>query len=241
MKLNENSLTPLYQQVLGDIKAHIISGDYHPGDKLPSEAELSELYSVSRVTVRRALDELAGEGYLSSRQGKGTFVNHRKLTRKIRQSSDISSFTNVCAEMGLVAGARLLERRTVPARDEEHALFGDDCDTLVYVSRVRTADGIPIMEEDNYLPLDGFGFLLKDDLQDVSLFELMRNRTGRVPDSCGISTIEIALANAELARRLDINAGDPLFFEHVFFLDQDGKPLCLSNKYLVGSRYLFEL
>ena len=56
MKLNGKSLTPLYQQVLGDLKAQIISGAYRAVDKLPCEAELSARYSVSRVTVRRALD-----------------------------------------------------------------------------------------------------------------------------------------------------------------------------------------
>ena len=70
MKLNDNSLTPLYQQVLEDIKAEISSGTYASGQRIPSEAELSQLYSVSRVTVRRAIEELVGEGYLTKRQGK---------------------------------------------------------------------------------------------------------------------------------------------------------------------------
>ena len=63
MKLNENSMTPLYRQVLEDIKAGIVSGQYEPGHKIPSEAELSEMYNVSRVTVRRAIEELVGEVY----------------------------------------------------------------------------------------------------------------------------------------------------------------------------------
>ena len=54
MKLRDNSLTPLYRQVLEDIKGSISSGQYAPGNRIPSEAELSELYDVSRVTVRRA-------------------------------------------------------------------------------------------------------------------------------------------------------------------------------------------
>ena len=108
MKLNDNSLTPLYQQVLEDIKAEISSGTYASGQRIPSEAELSQLYSVSRVTVRRAIEELVGEGYLTKRQGKGTYVNQRKMTRKIRQCSTIESFTDVCAEMGMKAGAHVI-------------------------------------------------------------------------------------------------------------------------------------
>lgn len=245
MKLNDKCLTPLYQQVLEDIKAQISAGTYPPGSKIPSEAELSDMYSVSRVTVRRAIEELVGEGYLTSRQGKGTFVNQRKVTRKIRQSSDVKSFSAVCADEGMRAGARLIERLLVPMSADAKSLFGEGSESaegLVYVSRVRTADGVPIMIENNYFLASDFSFLLDESVQveDVSIFGLIREHTGRYPASCSLSTIEIALASTRMAGVLDINPGDPLFYEHVFFLDQDGKPLCMSNKYLVGSRYLFE-
>lgn len=241
MTLNDKSFTPLYQQVLGDLKAGIMSGRYQPGDKLPSEAELSERYSVSRVTVRRALDELAGEGYLTSRQGKGTFVTQRKLTRKLRQSSNAKSFTDLCAEAGMTAGAHVLECQVVPVHSESRTLFGAECDKLVLVSRIRTADGIPIMEENNYFPLSRYAFLLDADLENVSIFSYIEKHCGLVPARYTSSTIEIALCEAERAERLGISAGDPLFFEHVFFLDQNDEPFCLSNKFLVGSRYLFEI
>lgn len=241
MKLNDNALTPLYQQVLEDIKAKIAAGHYLPGMRIPSEAELSGLYSVSRVTIRRAIEELVGEGYLTKRQGKGTYVNQRKMTRKIRQSSAIQSFTEVCAEMGMTAGAHVLECSVVPPTPEEQLLFGEDCKRLVYLSRVRTADGIPIMEEHNLLPYEGFSFLLSEPMDNVSFFSVLLEKTGRIPNRCAISTIEITLANAAMAQNLAINAGDPLFYEHVFFVDQDERPFCLSNKYLVGARYQFDI
>jgi GntR family transcriptional regulator len=239
MKLDDNSLTPLYQQVLEDIKAGIASGVYRPGNRIPSEPELSELYSVSRVTIRRAIEELVGEGYLTRRQGKGTYVNERKMARKLRQTSEVQSFTDLCASMSMTAGARVLDRRIVPVRSEEQRFFGPACQQLVFVSRVRTADGIPIMEEDNYLPLEGFSFLLEAPLEDVSIFGVIRDRTGREIAHNSESTIEIALASAAMAKTLEISPGDPLFFEHVFFTDQNGLPTCVSSKYLVGSRYIF--
>lgn len=239
MKLDDNSLTPLYQQVLEDIKAAITAGVYLPGNRIPSEPELSELYSVSRVTVRRAIEELVGEGYLTRRQGKGTYVNERKMARKLRQTSEVQSFTDLCASMGMTAGAHVLERRIVPARSEEQRFFGPSCSQLVFVSRVRTADGVPIMEEDNYLPLEGFSFLLDAQLEDVSIFGLIRDTTGREIAHNSESTIEIALASAAMAQTLKIGPGDPLFYEHVLFTDQNGLPTCVSKKYLVGSRYLF--
>ena len=241
MKLNDNSLTPLYQQVLEDIKAGIASGTYKAGERIPSEAELSQIYSVSRVTVRRAIEELVGEGYLTKRQGKGTYVNQRKMLRKICQSSSVQSFTSVCASMGMTAGAKVLERRIVPARAEEQRFFGPDCDKLVYISRLRTADGIPIMEEHNLLPFPQFSFMLEESLDDVSFFDVIKERSGRTPEGCESSTIEIALASAGMAQNLQVAVGSPLFFEHALLLDEKKKPLCISSKYLVGSRYMFDI
>ena len=241
MKLNDRSFTPLYQQVLEDLKSHITSGHYGSGDKIPSEAELSEMYSVSRVTVRRAIEELVGEGYLTSRQGKGTFVNPRKISRKIVQSGHIKSFTEICADNGMVADAHFLERFVIPTSEEHQRLFGEDCKELVYVSRVRTADGVPIMVENDYFDRETYGFMLEEDLEGVSIFDTVLKRTGNKPQSITVNTIEISLASIKLARDLDVNAGDPLFFESTFILDQDGKPLVLGNKYLVGSRYMFSL
>lgn len=74
-QLNEDSLTPLYQQLMEDIKTSLAEGKYMPDEKIPSEPELSELYHVSRITVRRAIEELCTEGYLVKKQGKGTYVS----------------------------------------------------------------------------------------------------------------------------------------------------------------------
>ena len=83
---------PLYQQVIDIIKNEINSGAYKAGARIPNEFELAESYKVGRVTVRRAIEELVQQGYLTKRQGKGTFVNAPKLKRKIRQKDDVQSF-----------------------------------------------------------------------------------------------------------------------------------------------------
>ena len=241
MKLNDNSLTPLYQQVLEDIKAGISSGTYLAGERIPSEAELSQIYSVSRVTVRRAIEELVGEGYLTKRQGKGTYVNQRKMLRKIRQCSPVQSFTSVCADMGMTAGAEVLERHIVPARTEDQRFFGPSCERLAYISRLRTADDIPIMEEHDLLPLPEFSCMLEENLDDVSFFEVVTAKCGRTPGGCDSSTIEIALADASMAANLKVAVGSPLFFERALLTDDHKRPLCISNKYLVGSRYMFDI
>ena len=93
-KLLEDSSTPLYQQVANDLKTTIENGIYRVGQKIPPEPELSQLYSVSRITVRKAIELLVEDGLLSKRQGKGTFVCQSEPSRKIRddRSSKVMGF-----------------------------------------------------------------------------------------------------------------------------------------------------
>ena len=66
---------PLYQQIYDEIKDAIEKGVYAPKERIPSELELAEQYEVSRITVRRAVEELCSDGYLVKQQGRGTFVS----------------------------------------------------------------------------------------------------------------------------------------------------------------------
>ncbi len=242
MKLNEDALTPLYKQITDVLKADIQSGRYHTGDKIPSEAELSQIYSVSRITVRRAVEDLANEGYLTKRQGKGTFVNPRKLARKICPESNVQSFTEACRADGREASAHVLTRDVVaPSQEAREFLQLGDSDELVYVKRVRCADGIPIMLENNYFPTDRFAFMLSEELEDVSEFELIKKHLDLTPSATALCTLEIVLANAEKADALQVAVGDPLFYEDNYFLDEYGNPLFLGQQYIAGSRYIFNI
>lgn len=242
MKLEEGGLTPLYQQVMEDLKDDIERGKYPAGCRIPSEAELSQMYSVSRITVRRAVSELAAEGYLSKKQGKGTFVNRRKLIRKIYQKSEIQSFTETCAEDGRVAGAKVLGVEVVKAREGEREFLGlGESAELVHVKRLRTADGVPIMLENNFYPLEGFEFLLEADLSDTSIFDYVQRRTGRVPRGDDLCTLEVVRASPEEASALKVAVGEPLFYEKIDFTDQDGRPFLIGKQYIVCSLYVFNI
>ena len=73
-QLDTNNAVPLYEQLRVALRERLDSGVLDPGERLPSETELCQKYGVSRITVRRAVDELVEEGILERRQGKGTFV-----------------------------------------------------------------------------------------------------------------------------------------------------------------------
>lgn len=242
MKLEESSATPLYQQVMDDIKEDIQDGVYAVNAKIPSETELSGMYSVSRITIRRAIEELSSEGYLTKKQGKGTYVNPPKLERKIYQKNEVQSFTDTCRESGRVAGAHLISCQLVAARASEAKFLGlDKGAQLVHVRRLRTADGVPIMIENNFFPREGFEFLMDTELDDVSIFKLVEEHVGRHVADNSSCTLEIVHADSDAAEMLAVSVGEPLFYERVEFLDGEGRPFLIGKQYIVGSLYVFNI
>lgn len=150
----------------------------------------------------RAIEELVGEGYLTKRQGRGTFVTATKIIRKVHQKDDVQSFTQACAENGMKAGARVVARKTVAADRDLASFFGlDEGSDLILVSRVRTADGVPVLFENNYYPVDGFEFLKDIGLSNCSIFEAVGERTGRYPCSSDPCRLEIARAGIDAGPR----------------------------------------
>lgn len=219
---------PLYQQVIDIIKNEINSGAYKAGARIPNEFELAENYKVGRVTVRRAIEELVQQGYLTKRQGKGTFVNAPKLKRKIRQKDDVQSFSDACRVNGMEPGARVISRKILPADSTEAQFFGVPVGTdLICVERVRTADGVPVMLENNIYVYEANAYLSTAPLSNQSIFEFVRNRTGRTPAFTDPCTLEIACASPEVARLLAVPVGEPLFYMDAFFSMSSGDRLSL--------------
>lgn len=237
-----SKVTPLYQQIFEELKGAIESGEYIPKDRIPSEPELSERYGVSRITVRRAIEELCSEGYLVKQQGRGTFVSMPRINRRLLQYEFARSFTQVCEDNGMKAGAHLVNRLIVPVRSEEAQFLKLSEDALLlYLQRVRTADGQPIFEENIFLPYVGYESLLHRSLEDVSIFNLIGEIHGGIPAHTPQRTIEAVRATSEQASRLAIAANDPLLYLNVHFADEHGEPVCIGRQYYVGSRYRFVL
>ena len=103
--LNANSAVPLYQQVAEDIRNRITSGEYSPGQALPSESRLCELYNVSRITIRNAIADLVEQDLLVTHHGKGTFVQTPKISSSL---NTFKGFTVFCHENNINAYTHML-------------------------------------------------------------------------------------------------------------------------------------
>jgi GntR family transcriptional regulator len=140
-------------QVHRDLRHRIEAGEFTAGSRLPSEAELVEAYTVSRATVRRAIEALVADGYVRSRRGSGTFVNERndlfrcdiELLRPWREQLLASGF---------VARSRLLDYQAsteVPAVLRGHVAH-DHPETLSFGLHLQEVNGIAIAITESWIP-----------------------------------------------------------------------------------------
>lgn len=237
-----SSLMPLYLQVVGNIKYAIDSGKYKVGDKIPSEAELGEQFGVSRITVRRAVNELVEAGYLVKQQGRGTFVKSARELMLVQHRTDleVQSFSDACRRSGYTPGSVETEHLVRAAKPAERVFLGlAEDDEVISFSRVCLADEIPVMIETNVFPREGFDFLADANLGGVSLYSLLAEKAGKTPHMVGECRIGSARADAALAGALDVSAGEPLLVFTAQYGDQNEKPLYMGVQRIVGARYTF--
>lgn len=240
MRLDENSLVPLYAQVMTDIRQGIEGGKYLAGDRIPSESELSEIYSVSRITIRRAIEELAGLGYLTKKQGKGTYVNPPKLEKKMLKIGRLDTFSELCAAAGRVPGARTVKRSRIAANAElAESLKIDEGSHLIVLRRVRTVDGKPITLETTIFPADEFAFIEDADLGNASVYEIIAQHDCRQPSNMIDTVLEMVRADTETAEELSVSVGEPLFSQVGTIVDEQGRPIFIGKLLILGSDCCF--
>lgn len=234
--LHGAAVSPLYRQLMQQLRADIASGLYPVNSRIPSEAELTEKYGVSRVTVRKALSELTREGLLRRMQGKGTFVCAPRIRRSLR---DVTSFHEACRHMGCVPGTKVLSAGIAPADTEtrEDLLLAEDADRVVEITRLRTADGQSVMLETNRFPL-AYDALLREDLTG-SLYAALE-KLG-VEAASGVHEISLCYATAQQARQLDVQPGTALLQLDQVIYDQHGTPLHTSHQVIRGDRFTFRI
>jgi GntR family transcriptional regulator, histidine utilization repressor len=195
---------PAYEQVKGWIRQHISSGEWKPGDVVPSEATLMERFAISRMTANRALRELATEGLVTRVQGSGTRVAQ---LHRISSQLVIRDIHEEVAERGHVPGTRVLRVEQEKAGAGLAGALGLRRGARVFHSvMVHLENGVPILYEDRYVnPQAAPRYLETDFSHESPTLHLLRN----APLTEASYTIEACLPSAVEARALDIRAGDP--------------------------------
>lgn len=147
--LNKDLPVALYYQLKESIRKKILSKEWKVGNKIPTETEICTACGVSRITVRKALEELQNEGYLRKVQGRGTFVEKNSIEQKL---SKFYSFSEELNQKGLKEHAEMIAFAQVPAENGIEKQMGIERGTPVYlVERVRYIDAEAYVIEQSYI------------------------------------------------------------------------------------------
>jgi GntR family transcriptional regulator len=197
---------------------------------LPPEPVLCAEYGVSRITLRRAVDGLVADGHLVREQGRGTFVKRPGIRHEYRESfvHRIAGWSSVMTEQGAQVGTTVLTQRVVPAPVAVAAeLDIDVADDVVELVRLRSVDGLPNHVAHSFLPAGRFPGTVEADLDDGSLYDLLRARYDADLAHARI-VVDVGTATAEEADQLHIVAGSPLLVVRTTVRDSGGRPLVHS-------------
>ncbi|MCU1637925.1 MAG: GntR family transcriptional regulator [Microbacteriaceae bacterium] len=205
-----------------------------PGSLLPSEPELALQFSVSRMTARQAVQNLAKSGLVERRQGAGTFVAPPLLHRR---EGVLLSFTEDMRRRGMKSSSRLLTGEVVISPEDAIALGLQPSSWVVRLERVRFADEMPLAIERVFLPGE-FSAVLDYDLEHGSLHDALRDMGRQISHAHGYVTARLATsAEAEI---LGLTTPAPLLVESRTIYDTVERPVERTETCYVASRWVID-
>lgn len=224
---------PLYIQ-LKDLLQKDIEKNYKPGDIIPAEPKLEEIYNVSRITIRKAIEELERENVVKKRQGRGTFVLEQKI---LYDASSIGSLTQRLSKQNQKLQTSMIEFLII--EDEHHVKDLLKCDKLLAIKRLRTLNNKPLALMINYLDYSKVPNLEKR-FNIESLYTFLKEEYG-INFYNAQETIEAKLPNDEEKQKLEIKDDTPLMSLNRLSFDKENKPLEFSNVRVRADMYKHQI
>lgn len=228
---------PRYSQIINYYRTLIESGKLTEGEKMPTEEAIGELFGVSRITIRQALDGLAQGGYIYKIQGKGSFVSAKKAGMQLNH---LIGFSDEMRGIGMSPSTVLIDQCLTSPNETMAAALGIDMSQKVYlISRVRCADEIPMAVEKVCLPFSRFAGIETQDLNQ-SLYLLLKQQYGCEPHKA-VQSIQAGLANSADAKLLQIKVGGPVLRITRTAYDSNDVPFEYTESVYRGDKYVFNV
>ena len=222
-RIDRESKLPLYEKIVINLRELIQSGMLKPGEAIPPELSLVEYYGVSRLTIRKAIDELERSKLLIRRQGIGTFVNDPVIT-SIAPSK--LSFTDQVLSVGQKPSSKLISREIVEASQKiAQKLHLNENEPVVCIIRLRLADGVPILLETASYSQRLFPSLeFIEDFKDLSIYEFLSKEHGKKVTLIE-QTLSPVLLSEEEAGYLSAAPGSASIHSESVAFSSDGQPI----------------
>jgi len=219
--IDRDAEQPVYMQLAENLHQQILAGSYRPGERLPSEAMLVEMFKVSPMTVRRAINLLASQDIVTTARGSGTFVKEVELGTASFYLQDLKELFNDAAGTTV----KLLEARYCPA-DERTArkLHLQPGERAIYIRRLLLAEGEPAFYHRGYLVNDPHRPVIEAELEVTDLKGLFQG-SGSSLIKHGDLYLESTLLDEEEAAILKLTTpAAGMLLEHIFY-DFDNEPV----------------
>jgi len=227
--MSENIPKPLYARIQEYIAELILSGKLAPEAKIQSEREFSEDLGVSRMTVRKALTELVGEGLLERRHGSGTYVAKPRVTY---ESHELVNNLQAMQSRNIATASQMLEFSEVAAsRRLAEQLQVEIGYPLYRLVILRFANRVPVLLERVFIPCSLSPNLEEWDLEKNAIIDLLVSvyalKTSRISQ-----TFEAVAAEETIAQQLRIEEGYPLLMlTRILYDAEQGKPVLYSQEF----------
>jgi len=236
--IDERLPTPLYHQIYLILRDKIIGGVYEPQELIPTELEIATLFGVSRITAKRALDDLAADGLVTRQRGRGTQVASRPPALPIKASVE-GLLENLLA-MGLQTEVKLLDFAYMPAADEVARILGVPAGEMVQRAvRVRRLEAEPFSHLTTFVPAAIGRSFDASDLASTPLLVLL--------ERCGVvlsraqQTIAACLAEPAVAAALECAIGSALLKITRVVFDQNDRAVELIIGLYRPDRYQYQM
>ena len=231
------SSVPMHTQIREIVRRRVLDGTYAPHSQMPSESQMMEAFSVSRITIRQALGDLQKEGLIFKVPGKGSFVAKPKAFQNL---SRLQGFGEAMGPSGYETFSQVLSMRRVPASDAVARRLQVALGDAVYeIQRLRYLNREPISVDQSYFPLALGERLAQEDLPTRDIFVILENDFGLHLTHADVQ-IEAISADEFLARQLRIDEASPLLrIERLTYADD--QPVDFEFLYYRGDAFQYRL
>ena len=240
-RLDPNQVVPLYHQIYLILREQINQGHYD-NKPLPGELVLAGQFNVSRVTMRRALQDLVEEGLVARGRGKGTFVKPRESAsaQTGHNAQSLSASAMRLQACGDSSDLQLItSKRIIPSQDIASLLNLPSDVVVEKLIRIRKLKGQPIAHLTSYIPEDLSGRICRRRLKEFPILVLLEEAGVKVTKAR--QTISARLADAAVAFSLSVPVGAPLLAISRVAFDEDNRPVQLLRGLHRPDRYDYRI
>src|SRR5215470_8667463 len=234
--MSDGQKSLLYARVETVLANEISDGGLRVGDQLPTEDSLVARFGVSRITVRRAIQNLVIRGLVEIRRGKGTFVAAPKIRQEL---TALSGFVEDMHALGRKPTARVIGKETVTADATVARQLGlTKGERVVRIRRVRLADGIPLSFDETFLPLEIGKKIITNNLKAEPIFSLLERKYD-VPLIEAEYKLDAVEAEPEVAAALKVKRRSPIFRIERTSYSTGGRPVDYETLHYRGDLVQF--